>query len=191
MNLSVIIPTVNRPFVCQTILSVFAAGPGDDTEIVVVADGPSPLAWLACRRMGLPCQYHELPDGPHHDYGAAARTRGMETARGRWLAFMDDDDVYLPGGLAAVRRAVRGPAVKPFLFRMDHPGVGGVIWRQPEVRCGNVSSQMIVCLNDPERLGTWGAHYTADHDFIARTVELHGGAFWREEVIARWARGRQ
>lgn len=38
----------------------------------------------------------------------AAANRGLELARGRWTAFADDDDLWLPGGMQALLKAADG-----------------------------------------------------------------------------------
>jgi hypothetical protein len=66
----------------------------------------------------------------------------------------------------------------------------GVIWRDPRLWFGNVSTQMYVVPNDPSRLGSWTPHAPGlpqpggDFTFITETVAKMGEPVWREEVIA-------
>ena len=111
---------------------------------------------------------------------------GIQRATGTHLAFMDDDDEYTPGAIALMRNAA---ADVPVIFRMDHYS-HGVLWRDREIRFGNVSTQMYVVPNDPARLGTWEPHIPGlpepggDYTFIAETCEKMGEPIWREEIIA-------
>lgn len=56
-------------------------GSTDDTEEVVRCLGDSRVIWLPGERAGRP---------------AVPRNRGIRNSRGEWLAFLDDDDAWLP-----------------------------------------------------------------------------------------------
>lgn len=80
-----------------------------DFEIVVVIDGPNPateaaLARLADERVRFVVNERSLGAG-------GARNRGGELARGTWLAFLDDDDEFLPDMLERMLAAAAGRAV--------------------------------------------------------------------------------
>lgn len=115
-------------------------------------------------------------------WGHKARNQLMRAARGDWLLFMDDDDMYTPGALDTVRGAV-GLVGHPHVFRMRY-ATGDVLWTDREVRCGNVSTQMVVVPNVGDLLGRWGDRYEGDFDFIAETCSNLGQPFWHEDVIA-------
>lgn len=86
MQVSVIIPTRNRPdFLAQAIASVRAQS-FRTFELIFVNDGDSPLAPPDDARIRvLTCTQHG---------GVHARQMGVDAARGDALAFVDDDDAW-------------------------------------------------------------------------------------------------
>jgi glycosyltransferase involved in cell wall biosynthesis len=111
---SVVIPTRNR---CARLLNAIAsvrAQTGVDIEIIVVDDASSdntPRALPALCREEPRLRYvrNECPLG-----GSGARNTGVALARGEFVAFLDDDDRFLPGKLeqqiAALREKPDAPA---------------------------------------------------------------------------------
>jgi Glycosyl transferase family 2 len=97
-DVSVVIPTHNRRrLLGQTLRSVLAQR-GVDFEVVVVDDGSTDgtaeaVAALGDRRVRL--WRHQHPRGV-----ATARNAGAAAARGPWVAFLDDDDLWAPDKLA-------------------------------------------------------------------------------------------
>lgn len=122
------------------------------------------------------------------DRGYQARTKGMLQATGTHLAFLDDDDVYVPGAIDTMRAHA---CDRPVIFRMDDP-FHGIIWRTPELTYGNVGTPMFLVPNDPDRLGAWepvefgrGPGRGGDFHFITGCVDRMGTPVWRTEVICR------
>jgi glycosyltransferase involved in cell wall biosynthesis len=96
--ISVILPTLTRlDFLRRAIESVLAQT-YEDFEIVVVVDGPSPnvAAFVASH----PDPRVRLVQREQNGGVAAARNSGLEAARGRYVALLDDDDIWLPEKLA-------------------------------------------------------------------------------------------
>lgn len=169
-TLSVIIATIGRPSLQRTLESVRQQDliPGD--EIFVIHDGPmSPEVERVWNESGLPGRLVALDDGPHRDWGAAARTVGMTLANGSHLIWQDDDDTYLPGAFSVIRRECTQEPEAFLLFRMAYPN-GWLLWQHPQVVGGNVTTQIFVA---PRKLplGVWGTHYAGDYDFIASSIE--------------------
>lgn len=101
--LSVVIPTYGRhEQLEQAVNTVMAQDCDVPFEVIVVDDNPpdSPLL----QRNGVmlsrfqPIVRH-LPNTGRRG-GAGARNTGIEAATGTWVAFLDDDDEWLPGKLA-------------------------------------------------------------------------------------------
>lgn len=94
MLVSVVIPTRNRPqLVCRAIASVLNQT-YRDFEIVVVIDGPDSATEAAIANLQEPCiRIVALAEGVG---GSEARNTGVRHGRGEWIAFLDDDDEWLP-----------------------------------------------------------------------------------------------
>lgn len=95
-NVSVIIPTFNRwPLVGAAIESVLAQT-FSDFELIVVADGSTDRTGAELVRFRSRLRLLTQPNRGV----SAARNFGARHARGRYLAFLDSDDLWLPGKLA-------------------------------------------------------------------------------------------
>ena len=116
--LSIIIPTLGRPTLSATLDSVVGQLRGGD-EVWIVSDGPRPDALKMAQRYaaklgGALIRFAEGPATPG-GMGGPQRNRGMQLATGSHLLFMDDDDVYLPGALDAIRRGIAAHRGVPIL----------------------------------------------------------------------------
>jgi glycosyltransferase involved in cell wall biosynthesis len=97
-TVSVILPTLTRvDFLSRAIESVVGQT-YEDLEIVVVVDGPSPP--VATFVSSHPDPRVRLVQRERNGGVAAARNSGLEAARGRYVALLDDDDIWLPEKLA-------------------------------------------------------------------------------------------
>src|SRR5579885_1516999 len=92
-DLSVIIPAYNRAgFLPAVVDSLRAAGAGS-LEILVVDDGSTDDTAAVAAALGPPVRYvRQANAGP-----AAARNHGFGLCAGRYVAFVDSDDEWLPG----------------------------------------------------------------------------------------------
>ena len=100
---SIVIPVFNRASkLGDAIRSVLAQGE-QDFEIVVVDDGSSDDPEAVARAFRDPrILFMRQPNRG----GGAARNAGIDLARGRFVAFLDSDDAYLPNHLANMRTAL-------------------------------------------------------------------------------------
>jgi glycosyltransferase involved in cell wall biosynthesis len=108
---SVIVPTCDRPDLLDRSISSILAQTFEDYEVIVVDDGTHRVVpdtmFDDPRVRVVPCD-GALGPGP-------ARNRGIDAARGEYVAFLDDDDLWLPDKLTASVQALR-----------EHPEAGVV-----------------------------------------------------------------
>jgi glycosyltransferase involved in cell wall biosynthesis len=94
---SVVIPTYKRPaLVLQAIKSVLAQT-FRDLEIIIVVDGGDCVTAAALESLAL--QRLRVLTLKSQVGGSRARNEGVQVARGEWIAFLDDDDMWLPDKL--------------------------------------------------------------------------------------------
>ena len=93
---SVVIPTMNREALLPRAIDSVIAQTFTDWEIVLVDDGSTDGTPRVARsyldRLGDRFTY--IPQD--HRGSSAARNRGIEASRGRYVAFLDSDDEFLP-----------------------------------------------------------------------------------------------
>ncbi|MGC4857384.1 glycosyltransferase family 2 protein [Micromonospora sp. DT4] len=104
---TVVIPTYNRPGPLRHALASVAAQravPGS-VEVVVVNDGGCDVSTVAnaAREQGLVVR---LIDLDQNGGLPSARNVGIQVARGDYLAFLDDDDIFLPSHLGTALAAL-------------------------------------------------------------------------------------
>lgn len=97
---SVVIPLYNRAhLIGETLRSVLAQSE-QDFEIIVIDDGSKDDPEPVVLGLGDPrIVFIRQPNGG----GGAARNTGIDHARGRFIAFLDSDDRFLPHHLSAMR----------------------------------------------------------------------------------------
>jgi glycosyltransferase involved in cell wall biosynthesis len=166
VTFSVIVPTAGRPTLGNALESIASQlEPGD--ELFVIRDDRG-------------------------DWGHTARDEVIERATGTHLVFMDDDDEFLPGALATMRRFAEDNQGRIGIFREWRVlyGHGGeirrvaVMWRDHDL--DQTAVPMYCVPNVPGKLGRFGGRTEdvrrSDVAFIRETVALQGEPVWREEI---------
>jgi glycosyltransferase involved in cell wall biosynthesis len=95
--ISIVIPTLRRPKLLLRALNSVFAQTYSPMDVVVVVDGPDEETITALRsisdsRLQVIVNERSLT-------AAGARNAGVTAARGEWIAFLDDDDEWLPDKL--------------------------------------------------------------------------------------------
>lgn len=100
---SVILPTCDRPDMVPRALRSVLSQKGIELEVLLVdsnhttgpvRENPALADPLADARVKV------LVPEPRPTNASEARNAGLDAARGGWISYLDDDDVYLPGKLA-------------------------------------------------------------------------------------------
>lgn len=145
--ISVVISTFQRPDACERALRSVLAQDCLPLEVLVCDNGSSDetqarfLAWQERRS-----EVRYLRTATNSGSPATTRNLGIEHARGDWIAFLDDDDEWLPGKLArqqtiiasgvadvVATNALRsdGSLYFPGAVAIYTPGRGDVLKRNP------------------------------------------------------------
>ena len=181
MTLSIIVPTPDGGDLEALFVSIRPQiGPGD--EVLIVGDTHSdPLHEV---RALVESEGHRWlsHDAGRHAWGHPQINYGMTRARGDYLVFIDDDDVFTEDAFDHIRAHANGT---PLMFRFRSPRTG-LLWQKQVIQCGRIGGHEFVVPNIPNRLGTWTDRYEGDYDFIVSTLAKWppDSLVWRPEVIA-------
>ena len=111
-RLSILIPTWNAEATVERALDSVLAEQAIPLEVVVVddasTDGTADFVGAIAERDPRVVLVRLRANGGV----SAARNRGLATVRGEWVAFLDADDLLLPGALDALMAPTRDPGVR-------------------------------------------------------------------------------
>lgn len=166
VTFTVVVPTFNRPMRLGRCLEALAAlrAPAGGFEAVVVDDGGQvPLAPIVeAVKARLDVRLLVVA----HGGPAAARNAGAATARGRWLAFTDDDCRPEPGWLVALEAA---------LLRQPEAVLGGSTFNGLPENAYSAASQALV----DYLYGYQAAHPDRPRFFASNNIAVSRDAFGR------------
>lgn len=99
IDMSVVVPTHNRPELMKLAVESVLAQEADVTGEVIIVFDACPIE---VPELEIPEDWSVRGIANTHTRGlAGARNSGIDAARGKYVAFLDDDDEWLPGKLAA------------------------------------------------------------------------------------------
>jgi len=122
---------------------------------------------------------------PSRNWGNAERQEGTDKAKCDYLAFIDDDDIYVEGHRKIMDDAIQENVNDyPIMFKMKYPS-GRILWVDKKIRCGNIGAPMFLVPDIKENLHRWEPERSAaDFIFADKWAWPARMTVWREEIIA-------
>jgi glycosyltransferase involved in cell wall biosynthesis len=147
---SVVVPSYHRP---DLVLRAVRSALGQtltDLEVIVIVDGRDDSTCRALSAIRDPRLLVHVP--PRHLGNADARNEGVALARARWVAFLDDDDDWMPEKLAAqiaVAEASASPRPIVSCRILVRSEAGDMVWPRRLPRAGEDLSEYFFCRSTP------------------------------------------
>ena len=117
-RVSIVIPTFRRAaqLVAAMRSAAEASSRPEETEIVVVDDASPDETTLVCQQLQTEMPNLRYWRSPVNRGEGASRNAGIELATGEYIAFLDDDDLRLPGSLDAQLARLDGDQEAAFCY---------------------------------------------------------------------------
>lgn len=145
-EVSVIIPTYNRgDLISDTIDSVLAQS-FQDFEILVVDDGSTDNTREVLKKYAGKITYLNIV---HTGLPAAARNAGLKQAKGKYVAFLDSDDIWMPEKLAKQVAVLENyPEIdlvcsNAYIYRENEEQKKELYLKDVQVKNGNVFARLL------------------------------------------------
>jgi glycosyltransferase involved in cell wall biosynthesis len=120
---SVVIPTFDRPALVPQAIASALAQTHREIEVIVVLNGATPEVAEQVKRCGAQPRVRVVET--ERANLAAARNYGISLARGEWIAFHDDDDIWLPEKIEVQLAAARATGANLITCDYVHFDDGG------------------------------------------------------------------
>jgi len=172
--ISVVIPSYNRSHcVCNAILSVMSQT-FTDYEIIVVDDGSTDNTEEALQPYLLKIAHiFQKNKGV-----SAARNTGIRAAKGKWIAFLDSDDEWLPGKLAQqVKDVSQYPDAVLSCTNVSFEGKNGMVSIDFLKTCRNFVSHQVEFIQEP-----LCKSYACTSTVLARRDAIFAAGLFDEEL---------
>lgn len=171
INISVIIPVYNAEEYLSECLKSIIDQSLCEIEIICVNDGSTDSSLSILQYYAGIDKRVQVINQDNHGAGAARNT-GMAAAKGKYLAFLDADDLYLPGALETCYKCAEEKNIDILMFGADYFDRDDVLIKTEQVNMIPLGNLEIFSSRDISRFifqisscNTWNKLYRKD--FIA------------------------
>lgn len=188
---SVIVPVYNGARFLRAALESVVAQSYRPMEIIVVDDGSTDASAAIAKSFADVLYLRQTNQGV-----TAARNAGLAAARGDFLAFLDQDDLWTPGKLRLqVGYLIEHPQVGYVLARMRaflETGVARPAWVRPELLVGDeigcLPGTMVVRRSVFTQIGVFDPGYRigSDTEWLARAKDAGIAHHILPVMLLRW-----
>ncbi len=191
-RVSVIMPKWNRSGLLREAIASIVGQTFENWELIVIDDGSTDDTAVVLRAMR--DDRIRVERTAHTANPATARNVGLGLARGDWVAFLGDDDVWRPTKLATQLERAKHSGCRWSYSAAEHADQAGrAYWRTPPDRLpsGNIllpllaldaavaGTTVVVARELLESVGGFDARFPRAHDFVLWTALAE-----RAEVVA-------
>ncbi len=136
--ISIVIPTWNRPALVARLVGIInAADDGDDIEIVVVSNDSKQENWTQLQQVASAHKNVRLYRNSVNIGMTPNWNKAIEYARGQWIGFMCDDDMFKSDSIERIRKLISSTAAKPCLILQNFSISFESEWVEPGVAAAN------------------------------------------------------
>lgn len=187
-SITFIVPTIGRPTLDRTLKSL-ASQLDDSDHVLTISDNnraDNATMHTAMQRGSLGLWSYAYTGQQLGNWGHSARNIALSRfVRTSHWATIDDDDIYLPGAVAAIKAAITTHPDNWHVFGMrfgaKHPLNGLTLPRGRGLMHGEIGTPMIVA---PTCKSRFAESYDGDYHIAIALHAEFGEAVWHEEVIA-------
>lgn len=183
-RIAVIMPTIGRETLERSLATIVKCA-----QIVVVGDGV-----LVGHRVGNPWSVSGTTDiqvvarsvaEPAGDHGAAARNVGLLHLAATHVAYLDDDDAYMPNTIRLFRQwAADDPDALHIGRIIGDDGSTVIAWTERVIRKGQVATPTILAPAWAAVQVAWESVYDHDWRWARDVAALVPRVVWHKEVVA-------
>ena len=188
-QISVIVPVYQAEAYLDSCIQSILSQTFTDWELILVDDGSPDRSGAMCDAYA--CRDHRIQVLHQTNQGqAAARNHGLTRAKGRWICFVDSDDLVHPQMLQRLYQAVQeGNARMSMCFMWEAPQISPEFFEvgEPSWDVLPMDEQTLLILHDQDEYPGWVACAKLISRELVEAYPFREGRVYEDnEAVCRW-----